>query len=101
MWLKTSEGQWINTEHIVRIYLFDVHQTARFGNMAPDKVIGRKALLDLDNGHTVPLAYFPDQGDLERQTAQFAETLQAGLMQDEPITDFAALGYLPLPPETV
>jgi hypothetical protein len=99
MWLKTTDGQWVNADHIIRIYLHDVHQSGNFETVDESPVLGRKALADLVNGHTVNLAYFANNGNLDSVTQQFENRLQASLQQGQSLLNFPALGYLPLPGE--
>ena len=93
MWLRATDGQWINTAQIVRIYLHDVHENPGFGTIEEARILGRRALVDLTNSHTVTLAFFPDNGDLETRTAKFIGDLQTALTQTAGLTDFCALGY--------
>lgn len=97
MWLKTTDGQWVNTDQIIRIYLHDVHANVDFETAGESTILGRKALIDLVNGHTITLAYFADKGDLDGVTQQFESQLQAALQQSQLLADFKALGYEPLP----
>ena len=97
MWLKTTDGQWVNADQIIRIYLHDVHENVDFGTAGESPLLGRKALIDLVNGHTVTLAYFADQGDLDGVTRRFESHLQTALQQSQSLVDFEDLGYEPLP----
>lgn len=97
MWLKTTDGQWVNADQIIRIYLHDVHENVDFEIGGESPVLGRKALIDLVNGHTITLAYFADKGDLDAVTRKFEDQLQTALQQSQPLADFKALGYEPLP----
>jgi len=99
MWLKSTDGQWINSDHIVRIYLHAVRESTGFAAFEEGQLHGRKAIVDLANGHSMTLAYFSNNGDLEQKSAQFAGHLRHAFQQNEPFVDFLELGYEPLPPE--
>ena len=101
MWMKSTDGQWINSEHVIRIYLHDVIEAPEYGALTESRVLGRKALVDLANGHTMMLAYYADRGDLADREKQFEGHLQSAIKAGEPLLDFSALGYDPLPPENL
>ena len=101
MWIKSTEGQWINSEHIIRIYLHDVIDTPAYGSLEESRILGRKALVDLANGHTMMLAYYADNGNLAEREKQFESHLQSAITAGQPFLDFSVLGYDPLPLEHV
>ena len=78
----------------------DEYLFAGFDAVEEDPIQGRKAVVDLSNGHSGMLAYFSNKGDIEAQSAQFASHLRVALQQNEAYLDFEELGYEQMPPET-